>query len=161
MNKQKVLGKLLLCVFCVSLIVWDIYVYLCIGVSHQYDIEYGGIAQIELLNNLWLSLTCFLAINCSVLVLCTILFVTTKSFFKLRLALYSVGIICGLVMLYHSNHLCNRLVDLSISNLYAVNDILKPQYNICIIVNILTTVVLVICDFFYYKSHYTDYRHNT
>lgn len=149
MNKN--LGNIMLSIFCLFLIVWAIYSYLCIGVTHQYNMQFvkiEGIAPNDLLNNLWLSLMFFLAINCSVLVICTVLFIATKSLFKLRLALYSIGIICGFVMLYHNNQLCSELLDLSVNNSCVINGILKPQYNICIIVNILTILLSFGLDVF-------------
>lgn len=154
--------NLILSIFCLCLIVWTIYSYLCIGVTHQYNMHYvkmEGVVLNDLLNNLWLSMMWFSAMNCSVLAICTILFIIAKSLFKLRLALYLVGIVCGFVMLYHSNQLCSRLLDLSIDNSYAINDILKPQYNICIIVNILIISLSLAFDSLCYLKHNTNRKH--
>ena len=153
MNKHKFIGSLILSMFCVLLIGWNIYAYLCIGVSHNYDIDFVEkdlIIQVEILNSLWLGLTYFLTINCSVLIVCTIMFIITKSWYKLRLALYLISIICGFVMLYHSNYQCSRLVDLSINNSYVIDVILKPQYNICIIVDLIITSMSLALDILYY-----------
>lgn len=158
MNNHKNRANLILCVLCTLLIGWTVYSYLCIGVIHQYDMHFvkNSTAQIELLNNLWLSLIYYLVISCSGNVLCTLLFTITKSSLKLRIALYLVSIISGAIMLYHSNQICISLLDILMDNSYEINNLLRPSYNLCIIVNILMTVILLMFEYFYHRVHHNN-----
>ena len=158
MNNHKNRANLILCVLCTLLIGWTVYSYLCIGVIHQYDMHFvkNSTAQIELLNNLWLSLIYYLVISCSGIVLCTLLFTITKSSLKLRIALYLVSIISGAIMLYHSNQICISLLDVSMDNSYEINNLLRPSYNLCIIVNILMTVILLMFEYVYHRVHHNN-----
>lgn len=158
MNNHKNRANLILCVLCTLLIGWTVYSYLCIGVIHQYDMHFvkNSTAQIELLNNLWLSLIYYLVISCSGIVLCTLLFTITKSSLKLRIALYLVSIISGAIMLYHSNQICISLLDISMDNSYEINNLLRSSYNLCIIVNILMTVILLMFEYFYHRVHHNN-----
>lgn len=158
MNNHKNRANLILCVLCTLLIGWTVYSYLCIGVTHQYDMHFvkNSTAKIELLNNLWLSLIYYLAISCSGIVLCTLLFTIKKSSLKLRIVLYLVCITSGAIMLYHSNQICNSLLDISTDNSYEINNLLRPSYNLCIIVNILMTVIPLIFEYFYHRVHFNN-----
>lgn len=155
MSKRKIWENLIVGLLCVFVIGWNIYSYLCIGVIHQYDMfsVKQSVIQIELLNDLWLYMISFLAISCSLLVLCTLVFITNKKLFRIRLVLYLVVIILGLIILYHSNQLSDRLLDISVNNTYEIDFLLKPSYKLCIIVNVLTTIFYCILEYISFRVH--------